>query len=78
MTHEGRIGVSAPLARALVGAGAGDLISFAGRADAIEVLYADGLDGAGRVLVREAVGAGCLVGWDGMGWDGAGRGLPHP
>ena len=34
----GRIAFSAPLARALIGAGEGDMLSFAGRADAIEVL----------------------------------------
>ena len=35
---QGRIAFSAPLARALIGAGAGDLADFAGEADAIEVI----------------------------------------
>ena len=34
----GRIAFSAPLARAMMGAGVGDLADFAGRADAIEIL----------------------------------------
>ena len=34
----GRISFSAPLARALIGAAVGDLVDFAGRADALEVL----------------------------------------
>jgi transcription elongation GreA/GreB family factor len=34
----GRIAFTAPLARALIGAGSGDLLPFAGREDAIEVL----------------------------------------
>ncbi len=34
----GRISFSAPLARALIGAGAGDVVDFAGEAGAIEVL----------------------------------------
>ena len=34
----GRIAFSAPLARALIGAGAGDFADFAGEADAIEIL----------------------------------------
>jgi len=34
----GKIAFSAPLARALIGAGEGDMLPFAGRADAIEVL----------------------------------------
>lgn len=34
----GKIAFSAPLARALIGAGEGELLAFAGRADAIEVL----------------------------------------
>jgi transcription elongation GreA/GreB family factor len=34
----GRIAFSAPLARALIGAGVGDLVDFAGRADALEVV----------------------------------------
>ncbi len=34
----GRIAFSAPLARALMGAGAGDLLDYAGRDEAIEVL----------------------------------------
>jgi transcription elongation GreA/GreB family factor len=35
---QGRIAFSAPLARALIGAGPGDLADFGGRADAIELL----------------------------------------
>lgn len=34
----GKVAFSAPLARALIGAGEGDAVPFAGRADAIEVL----------------------------------------
>ena len=34
----GRIAFSAPLARALIGAGAGDMADFGGRADAIEIV----------------------------------------
>jgi transcription elongation GreA/GreB family factor len=34
----GRIAFSAPLARALIGAGVGDLVDFAGRAEALEVV----------------------------------------
>lgn len=34
----GRISFSAPLARALIGAGAGDLVDFAGKAEALEVV----------------------------------------
>jgi transcription elongation GreA/GreB family factor len=34
----GRIAFSAPLARALIGAGAGDMVDFAGETDAIEVI----------------------------------------
>ena len=34
----GRIAFSAPLARALIGACAGDLVDFAGRAEALEVV----------------------------------------
>lgn len=34
----GKLAFSAPLARALIGAGEGDLLRFGGRADAIEVL----------------------------------------
>jgi transcription elongation GreA/GreB family factor len=37
----GRIAFSAPLARALIGAGAGDLADFAGETDAIEVIETD-------------------------------------
>lgn len=37
----GRIAFSAPLARALIGAGAGDFSDFAGQADTIEVLSVD-------------------------------------
>jgi transcription elongation GreA/GreB family factor len=36
--HAGLIAFQAPLARALIGAGEGDLLPFAGREDAIEVL----------------------------------------
>lgn len=36
--NEGRIAFSAPLARALIGAGPGDLADFGAKADAIEVL----------------------------------------
>jgi transcription elongation GreA/GreB family factor len=36
--HAGLISFSAPLARALIGAGAGDMADFGGRADAIEVI----------------------------------------
>ena len=35
---DGRITYAAPLARALIGAGAGDLADFQGRSDAIEIL----------------------------------------
>ena len=35
---QGRIAFSAPLARALIGGGAGDFADFAGEADAIEIL----------------------------------------
>lgn len=34
----GHLGFSAPLARALIGAGEGDLLPFGGKADAIEIL----------------------------------------
>ncbi len=34
----GRLAFSAPLARALIGAGVGDLVDFGGKADAIEIL----------------------------------------
>ena len=34
----GRISFSAPLARALIGAGVGDLVDFAGRSEALEVV----------------------------------------
>lgn len=34
----GLLGISAPLAQALVGAGEGDVVAFAGKADAIEVV----------------------------------------
>jgi transcription elongation GreA/GreB family factor len=34
----GRIAFSAPLARALIGSGAGDRVDFAGRAEALEVV----------------------------------------
>lgn len=34
----GRIAFSAPLARALIGAGVGDLVDFAGKSEAIEIL----------------------------------------
>jgi transcription elongation GreA/GreB family factor len=36
--HQGRIAFSAPLARALIGAEAGDTADFGGEAEAIEVL----------------------------------------
>ncbi|QAY76799.1 GreA/GreB family elongation factor [Sphingosinicella sp. BN140058] len=36
--HAGLISFSAPLARALIGAGPGDMADFGGRADAIEIL----------------------------------------
>jgi transcription elongation GreA/GreB family factor len=36
----GRISFSAPLARALIGAGVGDFVDFAGRSEALEVLEA--------------------------------------
>ena len=36
--HAGLISFSAPLARALIGAGVGDFADFAGKADAIEIL----------------------------------------
>jgi transcription elongation GreA/GreB family factor len=35
---QGRIAFTAPLARAMTGAGAGDLADFGGRADSIEVI----------------------------------------
>ncbi|UAK24127.1 GreA/GreB family elongation factor [Sphingomonas nostoxanthinifaciens] len=38
----GLIAFSAPLARALIGAGEGDRVAFGGRADAIELLSIDG------------------------------------
>ena len=41
----GRIAFSAPLARALIGAGPGDFADFAGEADAIEILSAAPIDG---------------------------------
>ena len=41
----GRIAFSAPLARALIGAGPGDVADFAGRADAIEILAVTAIDG---------------------------------
>jgi transcription elongation GreA/GreB family factor len=41
----GRIAFSAPLARALIGAGAGDFADFAGEADAIEILSAAPIGG---------------------------------
>jgi transcription elongation GreA/GreB family factor len=44
----GRISFSAPLARALIGAGEGDRVDFAGRAEALEVLEIAPLEGLGR------------------------------
>jgi transcription elongation GreA/GreB family factor len=41
----GRISFSAPLARALIGAAIGDLVDFAGRAEALEVLEVGPIDG---------------------------------
>lgn len=40
---EGLIAFSAPLARALMGAGEGDLVDFSGKADAIEILSVEPL-----------------------------------
>lgn len=42
---KGRIAFSAPLARALIGAGPGDYSDFAGKADAIEILAVAAIDG---------------------------------
>jgi transcription elongation GreA/GreB family factor len=41
----GRISFSAPLARALIGAAIGDLVDFAGRAEALEVLEVGPIEG---------------------------------
>lgn len=41
----GRIAFSAPLARAMIGAGVGDLADFAGEEEAIEILEVAALDG---------------------------------
>jgi transcription elongation GreA/GreB family factor len=41
----GKIAFSAPLARALIGAGPGDFSDFAGKADAIEVVSVEALEG---------------------------------
>jgi transcription elongation GreA/GreB family factor len=41
----GSIAFSAPLARALIGAGAGDLADFGGKADAIEILRVEPISG---------------------------------
>ena len=43
--NAGRIAFSAPLARALIGAGPGDFSDFAGKADAIEVVAVAALEG---------------------------------
>ena len=40
----GRISFSAPLARALIGACVGDLVDFAGRAEALEVVEIEAID----------------------------------
>lgn len=40
----GKLAFSAPLARALIGAGAGDLADFGGKADAIEILSVAAID----------------------------------
>lgn len=41
----GRIAFSAPLARALIGAGPGDFSDFGGRADAIEIVAVEAIEG---------------------------------
>jgi transcription elongation GreA/GreB family factor len=41
----GRIAFSAPLARALIGAGPGDYSDFAGQADAIEIVSVEAIEG---------------------------------
>ena len=41
----GKIAFSAPLARALIGGGAGDFADFAGKADAIEILDVTAIEG---------------------------------
>ena len=41
----GKIAFSAPLARALIGAGPGDFSDFSGRADAIEIVAVDAIAG---------------------------------
>ena len=43
--HNGRIAFSAPLARALIGAGPGDFSDFAGKADAIEIVSVGAIEG---------------------------------
>ena len=43
--HAGLIAFSAPLARALIGAGPGDMADFGGKADAIEVIEVGSRDG---------------------------------
>jgi transcription elongation GreA/GreB family factor len=43
--HAGLIAFSAPLARALIGAGAGDMADFAGKPDAIEIVEVGPRDG---------------------------------
>ncbi|MGA9583344.1 MAG: GreA/GreB family elongation factor [Allosphingosinicella sp.] len=40
----GRISFSAPLARALIGAGVGDLVDFAGREEALEVVEIEAIE----------------------------------
>ena len=42
--NSGRIAFSAPLARALIGGAAGDILAFNGKADAIEVLSVEPID----------------------------------
>jgi transcription elongation GreA/GreB family factor len=42
---KGRIAFSAPLARALIGAGPGDFSDFAGKADAIEIVSVAAIEG---------------------------------
>jgi transcription elongation GreA/GreB family factor len=45
----GRISFSAPLARALMGACVGDLVDFAGQAEAIQILEVTPIEGDGRL-----------------------------
>jgi len=46
--NNGKIAFSAPLARALIGAGPGDFSDFAGEADAIELVAVEAIGGRGE------------------------------